>query len=222
MIRSTLLAAAAAVAFSGAASAATVVIDTFDVTNFQVVGAPTLGNNPQNPATTSGPTPEAIGGIRTITNTRTAPAGLTNAFGQQVQSTVTSGKASVSLGAATQGFSVFSWNAGGADLVDGTNDRITLEVLSTDQNVTFTLNLGGVSVSQTALAAGTLTFAFADFGAADLTNVGAISLLIEGPTSFDTEFDLIQAVGAVPLPAGGLLALAGLGALGAVRARRKA
>ena len=82
-----------------ASQAAPVVIDDFNTTGFQVVGAPTLGGTPTNPATTSGPTADAIGGVRTITATRTFPAGTSNAFGQQVQAVVTDGEADVSLGA---------------------------------------------------------------------------------------------------------------------------
>lgn len=223
MIRSTLLTSAVALLVATAASAAPVTIDSFANTNFQVVGAPSLGNNPQNPATTSGPTTDAIGGTRTITNTRTAPGGTANAFGKQVQSVVTGGVASVSLGALTGGFSVFSWDAGGSDLVDGTNDRIEINVIDADQDgVTYTLNIGGVDVSRTAsTAGGVLSFGFSDFGGVDMTNVSAISLTIAGPIAFDTNFDLLQAVGTVPLPAAGFLTLGGLAALGAARARRK-
>ena len=223
MIRSTLLTAAAAVAIAGSANAASVTIDSFDTTNFQVLGAPTLGTPAQNPATTSGATADAIGGIRTLTNERTDPAGTANAFGRQVSTVISGGIAAVSLGASTEGTALISWDAGGADLVDGTNDRITLDVISADLSVNFTLSIGGVSVTESVGSSGpgTLAFNFSDFAGVDLTNVSTISLLVSGQTSFDTEFDLIQAVGEVPLPAAGLLAIAGLGALGATRARRK-
>lgn len=217
-----LLAASMAV-MSTAATAASIVIDSFDNTNFQVVGAPTLGTVPVNPATTSGPTSDAIGGVRTITNTRTLPGGTGNAFGQQVQTIVTGGNATVSLGAGTEGFSVFSWNAGGVDLTDGgLNTRIELTVLDADLATNFAISVGGQMSSQTTSAAGILAFEFADYVGVDFSNVGAIDLTVSGLESFDTTFDLVQAVSSpstVPLPAGLPLLLAALGTLGWMRQR---
>lgn len=208
------------------ASAATVTIDDFNNTVFQVVGAPSL-INPTNPATISGPTADAIGGVRTITNTRTSPAGTANAFGSQVQAVVTGGNASVSLGASTEGFSVFSWNAGGADLMDGTNSLLSLDVIDSDLLVSFTFRINGVTglTKTTPGGPNALTFDFSDFGGVDFSSVGAISLLIEGPTSFDVTFDNVLAIGApvsaVPVPAALPLFGTGLAIMGFVGWRRK-
>lgn len=228
-MKTILASAALGMALTGAANAATVNIDNFDTTVFQVVGAPTLGASPQNPATTVGPTSDAIGGTRRLTATRTTPAGTANAFGQQVTMVVSDGDAKVGLGRGTEGFAEFIWEAGGADLVDGTNNAIFLDVSSADlSGITYTFDIDGISVAQEANGAGTLEFLFSDFAGVDLENVSALSLLISGPESFDTTFDSVRAgvsnatPSPVPLPAAGFLLLGGMGALGGMRRLKRA
>lgn len=174
--------------------AAPVSLDNFDTTRFQIIGAPSNGSPSNNPAVSSGATGDAIGGMRTITNTRTAPSGTADAVGQQVLSTVTNGTATVALGANTEGFSVFSYNAGGADLVDGTNNALTIEVLAADlSGVDYTFTIDGASSTKTAFGASILQFPFADFPGTDFTSVTNITLSVTGPPSFDTAFDTLQA-----------------------------
>ena len=209
-------------------SAASITIDDFATTSAQIVSAPTLSTTPVNPNTSVFLAGSAIGGTRTITATRSTPSGTANAFGQQVQVIVSAGEASVSLGAHVEGSALFAWDAGGADLFDGTNDRVEINVVSADMaGVSYTLNLGGVSVSRSAATTGgVLSYAFADFGGVNFNDVTAISLLIEGPTAFETKFDLVQATGGqvspVPLPASVPLLLVALGTLGVAARKRHA
>lgn len=226
MIRKCLLAAAVASASAVSAHAATIIIDDFDTTNVQVVGAPTFGTPSQNPATTSGPTTDAIGGFRTITAERTGRLGTGDAFGQQVQAVVTGGSAFVSLGSGIAGSVIFSWDPGSVDLVDGTNDSIAFDVLDADlRGNTFTFSVNGGSVTQTANGPGLVSFDFADYEGVDFSDVSTLSLFVSGPASFDVGFDNIRAqagpISAVPLPAGGLLLLSGLGGIAAINRRKK-
>lgn len=229
MVKSIFCAAIAGLIAVSSANAAVVTIDDFDTTNFQVVGAPSFGNSPMNPVTASGLTVDAIGLARTITNTRTNPTGVANAFGRQVQTVVTGGQASVSLGADTQGVSEFFWNAAGADLVDGTNDRVLIDVIDTDQTgISFSLAFNGVSITRFANGPSELNFNFSDFVGVDFTSVGAISLAVSGPTAFDTSFDNVRAAGnltttpmaPVPVPASLPLMVVGLAGLLAMRKTR--
>ncbi|MEP4196109.1 MAG: VPLPA-CTERM sorting domain-containing protein [Aliishimia sp.] len=209
---------------ASATNAATINIDNFDTTGFQFAVAPTSGASPLNPATTSSPTPDAIGGARRITVERLTPAGTGNAFGQQVQAIVLGGTAAVGMGAGVTGTALFEWSPLGADLVDGTNSAIFIDILSGDTSIDYTLDINGTSVSKAGVSAGTLEFSFADFSGISLTNVSAISLLLSGPSKFDAEFDNIRAgigtqTSAVPLPAGLPLLLLGIGSFAALRRR---
>lgn len=218
--------AEALLALPAMAWAAPITIDSFESTGFQVLSAPSLGGSPTNPTTDTLATTDAIGGQRTITNTRLSPTGTANAFGAQVQTVVTTGFASVDLGSNTAGTSSFSWDAGGANLVAGINNGLFVDVLSTNQpGVTFTFTIGGQGVTRTANGMGRLDFAFVDFMGVDFTNVGAIALTIGGPAAFSTDFDNVRAdanrllpnPSPVPLPAGLPFLLAGLCGLGLLR-----
>lgn len=227
MIRSTFLAAIAVTSTLGVAGAAPVTIDTFQTA--QSTAAPNDTTPFENPVSVTGAAPEAIGGQRTVSALRLTPDDNNSITGQQVEAIVTPGLAGVSTGFATTGYGVFLWGGASplnADLVDGTNEWIDITVLSADQSdISYTLGLDGVQVLKMASAAGTLRFNFSEFGGVDATNISTISLLVNGPESFDTTFSFIGAdgpvtSGVVPLPAGGLLALGGMGALGALRTRR--
>lgn len=203
-----------------AGNAATVTIDSFLTT--QIVAAPT-GGGASDTATVSAS--EAIGGVRTITAAGDGvitPGNNTTVF-------VNAGTASVSNSDSVTGTGLFEWNAGGFDLTDGgTNDTFVLQIASVDLNVSFTLEVDGLSqTSAFNSTTGAVSFGFGAFG--DLTSANDISLFVEGPASFDARFSFLGAEdlepnmtpSAVPLPAGGFL----LGSIlfgGGIAARRKA
>ncbi|MEC9312350.1 MAG: VPLPA-CTERM sorting domain-containing protein [Pseudomonadota bacterium] len=224
MFRQTFAGLVVASALTLPAAAATITLDSFDFTNYQAVGAPSLGAIPENPATSTQAAADAIGGSRTITAVRTVPSGTTDAFGRQVQAVVTGGSATVSVAAGVQGYVMFDYNATSVDLTDGgTNGWIDLSVISADLAVTYTVTIDGVSATKVGATGSTVSWAFSEFSTVDFTQVGAISLTVTGPASFDTEFDdfLVRGqVGVVPLPASGLMLLAAAGGLALARRRR--
>lgn len=215
-----LTAIAAVGLFPFAANSATVTIDSFDTT--QIVAAPGGGGASDTATVTAG---EAIGGERKITATGDGvitPGNNTTVF-------VNGGTASVSNSDSVTGTGYFEWVAGGFDLTDGgTNDAFVLQIASVDLNVSFTLTVDGTSqTSAFNSTTGVVSFGFGAFG--NLMNANDISLLVEGPASFDARFSFLGAEdlepnagpAPVPLPAGGLL----LGSIllgGGIAARRKA
>ncbi len=212
------LAGAAAVAMMPMAGmAATVVIDSFDTAQLAIDPA---GSGVS--ASNSMAAGEAIGGTRTITadgNGTLFPVSTTSI-------NIAGGFAEVSNSNNVNGTGLFEWNAGGADLTDGgLNDTFVLYVNSTDLGTQFDLTVDGVTSTQTASSTGNISFSFAGFG--DLSSASMISLLVSGPTAFDSSFTLLGAEdlepnpSPVPLPASGMM-LGGL-MLGAgfVARRRK-
>ena len=201
---------AAAATFALPAAAATVSIDSFG-TN-QIVQAPGLTNTNPNSNTTSDT--GAIGGERTIYVEReSGPLNITGA--------VFGGSATVSTDSLTQGFAIFSWMPTAADLLDTSNDRVRIGVSSYDVDTVYDLAVNGTSVQRNVTSVGNLDFMFSEFSGVEFSNVNSISLTISGPAGFDTTFEFIEAT-TVPLPAGGLLLIGGLGALGAARRRKTA
>ncbi len=219
---------AAALLMSSAVTAGTVVINNFSTTSQNVFAPATTGAS--ETTTNTAVAPEAIGGQRTVTSTRTAPTGG-NAGGKQIQAEIGSGSASISAGLGTEGSVEFEWsNLNGANLFDGTNSGIDIDVTAADfATISYQLSINGFSVTQSpALFGSTLRYSFADFSGVDFTNVNDISLFVTGPAAFDTSFSSISATAgsstqtpAVPLPAAGWLMLAGLGAFGTLQSRKK-
>lgn len=97
---------------------------------------------------------------------------------------------------------------GGIDLTDGgTNDGFLIKLLSADANLSITLNvwdmagnLSSLDVLFTTSLVEYSAFLYLDgfVGGADLTNVGAIQLVLDGPENIDAVIDFI-AVAPVPL-----------------------
>ena len=210
------VAALALAASTAAAWAAPVYIDRFD--GSQTVSNPGFGGfNP----TDSGLFPNVIGaGSRDLT-----VAGNGSGFPEVTTISVNGGTASITNGASTTGTALFEWDGLGTDLTDGgTNKYIELSILTADLNVDYTLTINGTSVTK-ALSSGTvlpsrLIWDFTEFGTTDLSNVGAMSLFVSGPQSFDASFDFIAAT--VPLPGGAALAFGALGSLMVLRRRKRA
>lgn len=235
MIRSTLT-AVSALLVAGAAHAAPVTIDDFSTTGNNVV-APVVA--PASQTSTSGVTvaASAFGGNRTVTAERTVP-GLGTSNGLQVEGRVdpVAETASVSLSSGAEGFVTFDWTSvSPVDFIDGTNSFMAIDVLAADQFITYSLSVNGVTSSTTGVADAvahlvpsfeeTLQFDFSSFAGVDFAAVTSVSLTIAlpGVSAWDTTIDGVFADGngVIPLPAAGFLAIGGLGALGALRARRK-
>lgn len=203
-----------------AGNAATVAIDSFTTTQGAIDPA---GGGLGTTSTVSAS--EALGGTRTIT------ANGTGGLFPLVTTTISvgGGTASVSNSDQVVGTGLFEWAMNGEDLTDGgTNDTFVLQVVSADLGGSFELTVDGLSSTSTYNpATSTVSFSFGAYG--NLSSANAISLLVSGPTSFDTSFSFLGAedlvpntpVSPVPLPAAGLL----LGSVllgGGIVARRKA
>ena len=232
-MRATTLRALTAALFLGsvgtAGSAATVMIDEFSGVS-QIVTAPSLTPPNSNPDFQFAAAPTALGGQRGIGASRTSPTGTDIGPGLITLGFSDGGVGGVSNAPGANGFATFFWDGGGADLVDGTNTRITIDVAQVTAPTgptlaTFALEIGGVSVSRLVSGAGQIEFGFDEFGGADFTSIGSVMLLVTGVSGFGTTFDNVQAVGSpapVPLPAAGLLLLGSIGALFGLRRRRDA
>lgn len=212
---SILLTTAAIMAASSGAFAATVTIDNFSTD--QSIETVTTGVEVSG---TVSPASGAIGGSRTV-------KAIGNVIGSRnTEADVAAGSAAISNGSGITGIVTFLWDAGGADLTDGfANTGIDLSILSTDLSVIYKIGVNGFEVSKTISSPGTTTFGFSEFVGVDFTNVGSISLVVSGPASFDSEFDLLAATppaATVPLPGGLGLAVGGFAALGLLRRRRSA
>ena len=209
----------ASATFAIPAVAATVSIDSFGSDLFVI--APSGGSEA---STNSVADASAFGGTRTIAAERLSPTGSTNpARNVFAYSDSFDGTGGVSVGTGTTGIASFSWSAAATDLTDlGSNDGIRLGIVSVDSLVNFALTLNGITVSKATSSAGDLDFLFTDFAALDATSISTVSLELSGDPAFDASFSFIEAtnVSAVPLPAGGLLLLGGLGALGFTRRKR--
>ncbi|MEO1398689.1 MAG: VPLPA-CTERM sorting domain-containing protein [Pseudomonadota bacterium] len=229
--------AAAALLVAGAANAASVTID--DFTDFQQIGAPTQPNGMGqsfNPATNNTTlTGVSIGSVRKMDIEQTDPGNDVFVSGFQTIGVVPGGANSfmaVNNATGRNGTGTLTYLGAGAaalpstDLVDGTNQWIDINVIDADQvGIDYTLTVNGVSQTMPALQGGSLLrFNFASFAGVDFGAVTELGLFIEGPSGFDTAFNLFEAAGpaVIPVPASGLLTLGGLGALGAMRARHKA
>ncbi len=206
--------------------AANVTIDDF-AGPLQTVVAPnpvTAANPDSTPGTASG---SVVGLSRFIGAFRTSAAGSTIGFSN-------GSFAGVANSADADGFSQFVWlPLSPINLVDGTNDRLSLDVLgvtapagvpvSATYAFTVTDSFGmDATLSQAVSGPTTLDFSFAPFAGVDFTSVSNITLLVTGAPGFGTTFDNVRATGpaVVPLPAGGLLLLSGLVGVGLMRRRR--
>ena len=178
-----------------AGSAQALVIDNFDDATPQIVSAP----NPGDTVSTA----NAIGGARTISNTKSGPLGVTSA--------VLGGFFSQSASALTSGTSTITWDAngaglGGVDLTDGlVGNWFAFDIQSIDQGqIDFILGVrdtNGNSDSYTlsAAAAGRQTVAFSNFAGVDFTQVDLVSLEVQGSAAADLTLDLLQTRGNRPL-----------------------
>ena len=203
-----------------------------------------LGSGGANPKTVSNgiATPGALGGNRTVSVTRTAGNSLAYAEIMGGSALMTSGNNNVRA--------LFTWDGdtnpllnttglGGIDLTSGgSNIYFTLAMRSDLANApvtitvytnsglasSFTLLTPGLGIDQpftTSVISMASFTALSGFTAADFTNVGAITLQIDGtttPRGLDVELDLFQAS---PVPEPGTSALIGVGLVGASLASRK-
>ncbi|NBB81435.1 MAG: hypothetical protein GVY36_18675 [Verrucomicrobia bacterium] len=226
--------AAGVVAMSAStATAATIMIDSFD-TFQQVADSPVLPGAP-NTSTVNGD-PTILGGSRELTVDTTPDNAPATNFGSSLTST---GAPNTQLifnnNDGQQGLAtvVYGTDAGGAalgDLTDGgTNDKFLFEVTSGDlpgslytATVTDTSN-ASFTVSELLVTGFSPFQAFADFTGVDFENVASLTFTLDsnGVESFDGS---IGSISAVPLPASALLLLGGIGGLagfGASKRRRR-
>ena len=242
MFKRTALAAALLFGVSAQAQASPIVIDNFDLE--QDVGFQPI--NPLIPSSSQvGPNGSVLGGFRDMQVTGSGGSFL------QTRATADSGELSFSNSVGTTGSVTITWDGdddpttldqtglGGIDITGSggpTLDRFTLDIVLADLpglNIAISVfDLAGgssfldIALTNAVSAFESVDFLFSDFiGSADFTNVGAISLMIDGPAEVDAVFSNFQvspgAPTAVPLPATLSLLLTGLGVFGVVSSRRR-
>lgn len=228
--------AALAMASGGAAMAATITVDEFD--SFQKVeDFPDAYPNSSTLVDAS-----VLGGSRKLDVTNTLPgtgdinsAGLTSLASQGGSLNFANGPSAKGVGSVTYGST--------GDL----GDLYAVSGSSMTANPYFLFNVGTFDNSAQAqffatvvTGSGTYTYTedliglgfdpklrFSEFGGADFSDVQTITFGIstdgaQYDAALDGTLNSIQLVGAVPLPAGGVLLIGGLAGLGALRRRKKA
>lgn len=182
-------------------------------------------------------------GAGILGGTRVAVVNVTATGGNSLDVLIAGGEANTSQGSGVSGSTRFEWDGdgttgitttglGGVDLTDaGASTLVRYGVTSDDLPFTLTMTIwdmvGGVSTGVKALPGGIVPgpainfdLLFASFvGTADLANVGAVALDIQGVANADLTFDFITTTDQVPEPA--TLALMGLGLAGLGLARRR-
>lgn len=211
--------AAAIAAMPLAASAATVHIDKFTVSDGPI--------STTAASVSSGPVANGSGFDRTITAMSNSSAG-DSVFETGVSMIVSSAsnelRMSGTLGSFGEYGVSYAANAGAVDLTDGgMNDRFRLQRLNdTDVSIMVSVNGTANEYNFTAVGGGVYELLFSAI-AEDASAVTQIDFKIKD-TSVDGASDVavkfLGAVSEVPLPAGGALMLAGLGALSLVRRRK--
>lgn len=231
----------ATMAVGGAASAATVVVDSFDT--YQKVQDLPDGSNPTNSMLADG---SVLGGNRFLTADNVVPGNSTGATSMKSEN----GSLDFDNGAGAKGTGTVAYGqVGGSGTALG--DLYALSGSSTSADPYFFFSLGTFDNNADArffaiveAGNGTFTYSedisgpgfnpqlyFSQFGGADFTDVISITFGIStADTATRTDYDAaldgsitqIDLVGAVPLPAGGLLLVGGLAGLGLLRRRKSA
>lgn len=230
------LAVAVGWALTAPSTASALVIDSFDDDFAVEIG---LGGLP-NPTEATGGSLASGGpnGARAVVLTRTAGGGSAS-----VDTNLSEANAlSVSTGAGVAATALVIWDGdddvtlnpnglGGFDIAPGGEQFISVSVLADQSGIGLRLTLyenGGGSATIDWVTAGGNTFdggtaetfseSLASLGI-DPSNIGAITLEVFGPTSFDVQITSFQTV----IPEPGALALVGLGLAGlAIQGRRRA
>jgi len=229
MLRSTFSLLTAAMLVGVAPASLALTID--DFSDDQLVSIPIGPPTPQTQADPGVPVPI---GERELNLTRTEGFGSASADSNLTQE----GRFSFSTGPGVVANALLTYvTGGGLDVTDGGASSFLELAARSDLDATLMvsfLSAGGANVSSlelflpgTGTGAGDpyqfLSAPFADLiGTADLTDVGAIEVAIEGPASLDLQIDVLRTV-PQPLPEPGVLALLGLGAgAAALFSRRRA
>lgn len=241
---------ALAAMFTGVPSFAGIVgIDAFNITTQQLAFDPPPGG----PNVAAGSTdfdeanaPEAIGGFRDlfistskdISFNDSGDVAVVSAIGQvQVSNTVnTNIDVALTWDGGDNQASVDTGGLGGLDLIDGTNTGILVDINFADLGVDMAFNIWDTSGNQATVSRSfssqvqdeQVFFAYGDLvgNSVDLTSVGAIQLLVSGPTAYDVDFNLLQSINPDQPPSNNIsapatLALVGIGMVGVGAARRK-
>lgn len=216
-MKNTIFAAAFAV-MPLAATAATVHIDTFSVGSGPIFTTAA--------EVSEGPIDAGSGFDRTISAVSASSAD-DSFFETGVSVIVSEGQQALLMAGTLGSFGTYGVsyeaNAGAIDMTDGgMNDRFRLMRLNdTDVTIMASIN-GGTAVDFVAAGGGVYELMFSDV-AEDVSAVTSIDFTItdtseDGASDISVKF--IGAVSEVPLPAGGALMLAGLGAFGVARRRK--
>lgn len=224
------LAAGAVALTASSATAATIMIDSFE-TFQQVADSPVPPTAPSTSTILAG---DVLGGSRTLTVSTSPINPPSTNFGSSLTSTGDPADSRLIFnnndgqqGVATVIYGVDAGGVALGDLTDsGTNDKFFFEVLSGDLPGSFfsaTVEdiFANVFTVTELLVPGFSPFQdFADFIGVDFENVASLTFKLDsnGVDSFDGS---IGSISAVPLPASALLLLGGIGGLAAFGRRRK-
>jgi|GEM_PF-4697734 len=228
------------------AISAIVGIDNFDQTTQQLAFNPPAGG----PVVPAGSTdfneaaaPEAIGGFRDLFietgkdiafNDSSEIAVVSTAGDVQVSNTVNSDISAAITWDGNDGSGLVDTNGlGGVDLIDGTNTGLLLDINFADLGVNLEFNIWDTAGNRATVSRSfanqvanqNVFFSYSDLtgDSVDLTNVGAIQLLIEGQPAYDVDFNFLQSVNPNPTPVSSpaTLALVCLGMIGVSVVKRK-
>lgn len=220
----------AALALPSMASAVTLQIDDFSegVQNLVVFSSTSTA------APEVGPFASILGGYRELSAVFTkgagAPGGLPAAVVVDAGGTNTLG---ISTPPEWTVVTTLTWDGPGTGSFAATDftafgDAIAVDVIFADLNgSTIEFDLTDSSNNTSTLtkvinSPGLFSFSFVDFaGAADLTQISKVVMVINGVNSFDGQFDIVGITNSVPEPMTAGLGLLSMGALGAFATRRR-